>query len=91
MTLAPGDPRHGTTNGYNNLGCHCPACRTAWAAERKSQQAKRAARLALDPSIVPHGRASTYGNWGCRCRPCTDAWVNAMRSIPSKMKAKKAS
>jgi hypothetical protein len=29
MSLAPDDPRHGTTNGYNNLGCRCDACRAA--------------------------------------------------------------
>jgi hypothetical protein len=25
-----GDPRHGTRNGYDNLGCHCPACTEAF-------------------------------------------------------------
>ncbi|WP_432498556.1 helix-turn-helix domain-containing protein [Kineococcus auxinigenes] len=25
-----GDPRHGTANGYRNLGCRCPACTAAW-------------------------------------------------------------
>lgn len=25
------DPRHGTSNGYGNLGCRCDLCRTAWA------------------------------------------------------------
>lgn len=29
--LAPGDPRHGTMNGYNNLRCRCDRCREAWA------------------------------------------------------------
>jgi hypothetical protein len=29
MTLAAGDPRHGTENGYKNLGCRCDACTTA--------------------------------------------------------------
>jgi hypothetical protein len=24
------DPRHGTPNGYRNLGCRCPACTRAW-------------------------------------------------------------
>lgn len=24
-----GDPRHGTLNGYGNLGCHCPGCTEA--------------------------------------------------------------
>ena len=29
--IHPGDsdPRHGTTNGYRNLGCRCPLCRAA--------------------------------------------------------------
>ena len=27
--LEPDDPRHGTTNGYGNLGCRCDACRAA--------------------------------------------------------------
>lgn len=25
------DPRHGTSNGYGNLGCRCDLCRAAWA------------------------------------------------------------
>lgn len=29
-----GDPRHGTTNGYRNLGCRCDACRAANAARQ---------------------------------------------------------
>lgn len=24
------DPRHGTANGYRNLGCRCPRCTAAW-------------------------------------------------------------
>jgi hypothetical protein len=27
--LAPGDPRHGTENGYGNWGCRCPHCKLA--------------------------------------------------------------
>lgn len=26
VKLAEDDPRHGTVNGYTNLGCRCPAC-----------------------------------------------------------------
>lgn len=29
--LLPGDPRHGTANGYNNHYCRCQKCTTAWA------------------------------------------------------------
>ncbi|WP_432485003.1 hypothetical protein [Kineococcus esterisolvens] len=25
-----GDARHGSANGYRNLGCRCPACTAAW-------------------------------------------------------------
>lgn len=31
ITPGDGDPRHGTANGYNNLGCRCPECTEAWA------------------------------------------------------------
>ena len=27
--MLPDDPRHGTNNGYNNLGCRCQPCRDA--------------------------------------------------------------
>jgi hypothetical protein len=30
--MSPDDPRHGTTNGYTNLGCRCARCRAAHAA-----------------------------------------------------------
>ena len=36
MTLARNDPRHGTANGYTNLGCRCDACRDANTAYRKA-------------------------------------------------------
>lgn len=29
--LEPGDPRHGTENGYGNQGCRCDECRRAHA------------------------------------------------------------
>lgn len=29
-----GDPRHGTPNGYRNLGCHCDDCKAANAKEQ---------------------------------------------------------
>lgn len=28
--LDPDDPRHGTANGYHNLGCRCRPCQLAW-------------------------------------------------------------
>jgi hypothetical protein len=40
-TLPPDDPRHGTPNGYNNLGCRCQRCRDAWAAYCRALYAAR--------------------------------------------------
>jgi hypothetical protein len=31
LGMKPDDPRHGTANGYDNLGCRCPPCTSAWA------------------------------------------------------------
>ena len=73
------DPRHGTANGYVNLGCRCFRCRNAWADRALRDRASRAARLAADPTLAPHGRATTYRNWGCRCDECTAAHSEAGR------------
>jgi hypothetical protein len=37
------DERHGTKNGYNNLGCRCDKCKTAWAGYIRERRAKVAA------------------------------------------------
>lgn len=69
--LAPDDPRHGTTNGYGNLGCRCERCQEAHAAEVQRAKERRAA------SPIPehvHGTANGYGNYRCRCDACTEAW-----------------
>ena len=37
LAMRPDDPRHGTANGYSNLGCRCSECcaaQTAYAKER---------------------------------------------------------
>jgi hypothetical protein len=31
-----GDQRHGTSNGYVNLGCRCDLCRIAWSQYQKA-------------------------------------------------------
>jgi hypothetical protein len=32
----PDDPRHGTDNGYKNLGCRCDRCTEAWRVYREA-------------------------------------------------------
>ncbi|SER81713.1 hypothetical protein SAMN04488583_6373 [Mycobacterium sp. 88mf] len=36
--LPPGDPRHGTPNGYTNWGCKCDACKAANTQQRSGQR-----------------------------------------------------
>ena len=65
------DPRHGTYNGYTNLGCGCAECRTAASEQARKAKARRATE---EPPHWVHGTANGYGNWGCRCPDCTAAW-----------------
>ncbi len=78
------DPRHGTTNGYQNLGCRCPKCREAqrvymlgyWRRKGKPTRAEYVARLREENDT--HGREARYGR-GCRCELCVEAANSARR------------
>lgn len=70
MTAASGRA-HGTRAKYVHERCRCTKCRSANAAHQIAANARRAARLAVDPTLAPHGSVSTYVNWGCRCPACT--------------------
>jgi hypothetical protein len=83
--MIPNDPRHGTSNGYINLGCRCAACRRAHTVAQRHFYQNRRARLA--GTDVEHGSASTYFNWGCRCRPCTDSAVEQQRLLRQRRRA----
>lgn len=39
----PDDPRHGSPNGYVNLGCRCDSCKAAWSAYGAARRAARSA------------------------------------------------
>ena len=83
--LEVGDPRHGTYNGYGNLGCGCPACAKANAAQTRAGRERRV-RAREIPAHV-HGSPNGYGNWGCRCQPCRDAWAEDTRYRRARRKA----
>ncbi|PRY18154.1 hypothetical protein CLV37_101398 [Kineococcus rhizosphaerae] len=34
----PADPRHGSANGYRNLGCRCPRCTRAWTGYQRERR-----------------------------------------------------
>lgn len=66
--LAPDDPRHGTTNGYGNLGCRCDPCREA----NRVGHADYMARVRTEGRILgKHGSELAYDT-GCRCDPCRE-------------------
>jgi len=80
--LAPDDPRHGTVNGYSNLGCRCDDCKSAWRVQTRQQREAR--RHKPIPDRV-HGTAGGYDNWFCRCDACRAA--NRAKRTPSPRRA----
>lgn len=88
-TLPAGDPRHGTDNGYNNLGCRCQRCRrahteahTAWThrvGRNKPRAVYVAERRAEAEARDNHGTESRYVNLGCRCDECRAGAAEARR------------
>lgn len=63
-----GDPRHGSLNGYINLGCRCPPCTAANTVDHALRQAKP--RPPLPPGDPRHGTSSGYRWWKCKCGMC---------------------
>lgn len=66
--LAPGDPRHGTPNGYGNHGCRCDDCKAAQSAANRQRRRKRLA------SPIPdrvHGTDNGYSCYKCKCPDCS--------------------
>lgn len=70
MSTHPADC--GTPAGYRR-GCRCRPCTDAHAQRIADQKARRLARAAEDPSLIPHGTQSGYINWNCRCPKCVEA------------------
>jgi hypothetical protein len=83
-----GDPRHGTANGYGNLGCRGPDCTAAWARYHYDLEAKP--RPPLDPDDPRHGTSSGYRWWKCRCAECMGYNAEiARRAYARKMQRKR--
>jgi hypothetical protein len=78
MGDADGTFTHGTTNGYNQHGCHCEECtQAAVDYKRRLRAALRARRVLIDGRWIAteassHG-ASTRALWGCQCETCRAA------------------
>lgn len=76
--LAPGDPRHGTINGYFNHVCRCVDCKAAHAERQRELRNKWAADAdagiaVLKPRDPLHGTLTGYRRYKCRCEKCRAA------------------
>jgi len=87
--LEPGDKRHGTPNGYNNLGCRCDACRAAMtsymrdrrynydrcACGREKARQAETCRVCFYAATVTPNQHGTDSRYckGCRCLECREA------------------
>jgi len=87
--------KHGTMNEYQNFGCRCELCRSAWAkyyAERvrgvcpkcggaigNRYDSDLCKRCYLLSVAAPHGTESRYTNGECRCDLCRAAAAKARR------------
>src|SRR5256885_704702 len=84
--LAPDDPRHGTTNGYGNLGCRCTPCTEA---HRQNHAAYMARVRASKRILGEHGTEIAYDT-GCRCAACREAHNAKSRAYKQKKRAQAA-
>ncbi|WP_141658660.1 hypothetical protein [Carbonactinospora thermoautotrophica] len=78
--LPPDDPRHGTTNGYGNLGCRCDRCRAA----NREQHREYLRRVREQGRVLGrHGTRTAYDS-GCRCEECREAHNRRSREYKRK-------
>lgn len=84
-----GDPRHGTSTGYNHHGCKCEECR-GWI---NNYHNIRNANGYRPPAISPgdgsplHGTTTGYSR-GCRCPDCKAGNALYMNDYRTKEKQK---
>lgn len=86
--LKPGDPRHGTSNGYGNLGCRCDECREANRQNHARYMATVRKTGQLTGKEVVHGTPYRY-DVGCRCNKCREAHNLKSRETKKRLRAKR--
>lgn len=88
VELPDDDPRHGTTNGYGNLGCRCDACREAHRRNHNLYMRRVRATKGLVQRGATHGSSYRY-DVGCRCDPCREAHNAKSRETKRRMRERK--
>ncbi|MGC5661569.1 very short patch repair endonuclease [Micromonospora sp. WMMD723] len=90
VELAPDDPRHGTTNGYGNLGCRCDLCREAHRRKHvRYMHEVRKSKSLSDTTASGHGTSYRY-DVGCRCEECREAHNAKSRVTKKRIREKRA-
>lgn len=93
--LADDDPRHGTYNGYNNLGCRCPPCTaentrylTEWrhmTGRNRTAEGRAAVRVGRRQpcgTYAAYVRHYRYGETPCdACRQASWTYRRLLRSM----------
>lgn len=79
----PDKVEHGTPNAYNNYGCRCEVCKSAYRLYQIEQVAGRRAK-GLPTVDSRHGTYNGYLNYHCRCERCVEA--NRVYSIGYRLK-----
>ena len=79
------DPRHGTLNGYSNLGCRCVRCKVPWVAYCKRRREER--KALIQPDDPRHGKSSFYYNYSCRCDKCKAEHARKSRELKAARRA----
>lgn len=87
--LSPDDPRHGTQNGYGNLGCRCDRCKEANRLNHAAYMAKVRRTRHLAHGDVQHGTSYRY-DVGCRCDDCRGAHNAKSRETKRRLRERKA-
>lgn len=80
------DPRHGTPNGYGNLGCRCDKCKEANRLNhaRYMARVRASGQLARGENVV-HGTSYRY-DVGCRCDECREAHNAKSRKTKARLR-----
>lgn len=81
------DPRHGTANGYGNLGCRCAACREANRVNHSRYMERVRASGELASVNRSHGTSYRY-DVGCRCDDCRLAHNEKSRAVKARLRRK---
>lgn len=101
-TLEPDDPRHGTVNAYNNLGCRCDPCKAAQSEQnartyllygfdtcvcgRSKRRVAALCRTCYDEKREAQHGTEPRYKRGCRCDECRRASAERRRARRKRVK-----